>query len=487
MNKLTVRSPCLPYMYGLVKTHKDGNPMRPIISSVGSISYKLSKFLVDILSPLLGKISGSHILNSCNLIDKLNGINISSNSRLVSFDVVSLFTKVPIPNLLDFLHGELENYNLPLCRSVIINLVRLCIVDCKFTFNNEFYMQCFGMAMGNPLSPLLSNIYMEFFERAHLPSFSSFQLHWFRYVDDCLCIVPDFVNVTDILDNLNTKVPSIKFTLEEENNKILPFLDVLIHREHSSLKYSIYRKPTNNLSYIHFYSGHDNKVKMSVFITMFLRCLRVVSPEYFDNEIEIIFDIGKKLGYSTSFIEGCFNKARSIFYKINSSNSTDKFNSPNKLILPYFSKFVNLPRLLKPLNIQVIFKYEHTLFKMIVKNSPDSNCNVIYRIPCSGCNKFYIGQTSKSFDTRIKQHQSCVKKFDNSNALYQHVINYDHRIAWDNANVLVRSKDWISRNILESFIISLSNNINISKGLFSFDPILIDLLRKEFSHLLRKL
>ena len=56
-------TPRLPYMYGLVKTHKPNNPMRPIISSIGSSSYELSKWIGQLLSPYVGTISTSHIVN----------------------------------------------------------------------------------------------------------------------------------------------------------------------------------------------------------------------------------------------------------------------------------------------------------------------------------------------------------------------------------------------------------------------------------------
>ena len=177
-------APSLPYLYGLVKTHKQGNPMRPIISSVGSIAYKLSKFLVKTLSPLLGTISNSHLKNSVDLVDKLNNLAITSDHRMVSFDVTSLFTKVPIDDLLEYLSRILDNYEITIQTPVILKLVKLCIKDCVFTFNGSYYRQIFGMAMGNPLSPLLSNIYMEFFESRLIPSIWMSQISWFRYVDD---------------------------------------------------------------------------------------------------------------------------------------------------------------------------------------------------------------------------------------------------------------------------------------------------------------
>ena len=53
IKQLTISSATLPYMYGLIKTHKPNNPVRPIISSVGSTSYQLSKYLVKLLNLLI--------------------------------------------------------------------------------------------------------------------------------------------------------------------------------------------------------------------------------------------------------------------------------------------------------------------------------------------------------------------------------------------------------------------------------------------------
>ena len=113
---------------------------------------------------------------------------------------------------------------------------------------------------------------MEFFERRYLHTLipPGIDIPWFRYIDDVLYIWPSHLNVDEFLNQLNNLVPSIKFTLETESNKTLPFLDILIHREDSQFKYSIYRKPTNTLSYIHFYSNHCTTVKRSIFQSMYL-------------------------------------------------------------------------------------------------------------------------------------------------------------------------------------------------------------------------
>ena len=101
-----------------------------------------------------------------------------------------------------------------------------------------------------------------------------------------------FVAITDITLVLICLVPSIKFTIEKENDGVISFLDVKIHRKESCLKYEIYCKPTNNLSYVHYYSNHTEKIKISIFSSMFLRAFRIVSPEFFNNEINLVNEIG---------------------------------------------------------------------------------------------------------------------------------------------------------------------------------------------------
>lgn len=66
--------------------------------------------------------------------------------------------------------------------------------------------------MGNPLSPPLSNLDMEFFEKRYLANIIYTPLKWYRHVDDILAVLPTGIGVNDLLSSLNNQVPSIKFT-----------------------------------------------------------------------------------------------------------------------------------------------------------------------------------------------------------------------------------------------------------------------------------
>ena len=471
IKKFCVTSPSLPYMYGLIKTHKENFPARPIISSVGSATYNLSKYLVEILNPLIGTISDAHIKNNVDLLNKLNNVQLNSNVKLISFDVVSLFTKVPIDDMLDYLSEFLDTaeIELPFSNNTLIELIKLCIKDCKFEFNGKYYSQNFGMSMGNPLSPLLSNLYMEFFESRILSTILPENVAWFRYIDDIICIWPDIEDVNSFFNRLNNLVPSIKFTMElEDDNCSLPFLDCRIHRGNNNFKFSIYRKPTNIAAYVHFYSGHSLKIKKSVFTSMFLRAFRICSPEFFDNEIETIRNIGRKLKYPENLLDDAFRMARKTFY----DPKKEPYNTKNMLVLPYNENFKDIPRLLKNFNVNVAFKNNHTIRNMLIKNSPDETKGCVYSIPCNRCDKFYIGQTGKFLEKRLEQHKKSVRYAQENNAVFCHVRDCNHSINWQESKKIAMSNNVLERNIIESSFIkeSFDKNMNISLGMYKLDP-----------------
>ena len=82
-----------PKFYGLPKIHKEGRPLRPIVSSCGSITYPSSKLLSKILGPLVGK-TDHHVLNSKEFVKKVKDERIEEDEVIVSYDVVSLFTSI---------------------------------------------------------------------------------------------------------------------------------------------------------------------------------------------------------------------------------------------------------------------------------------------------------------------------------------------------------------------------------------------------------
>ena len=128
--------------------------------------------------------------------------------------------------------------------------------------------------MGSPLSPILTEIYMtDLVEKALLIS-PYHSVCWYRKVDDTFVILQPDQDPQQLLDHLNAQQPRIKFTIENENNNQLPFLDVLVTRTpNNELSTSVYRKPTHTDQFIHHQSNHPPKVKTGIITTLTRRAM----------------------------------------------------------------------------------------------------------------------------------------------------------------------------------------------------------------------
>ncbi|XP_023707533.1 uncharacterized protein LOC111864490 [Cryptotermes secundus] len=88
-----------PRLYGLPKIHKPDIPLRPIVSIIGSPTYRLAKHLAGLLSTYTGN-GPHHISNSMEFVHTLDSLHVDPYDIMVSFDVVSLFTRVPIKDMI---------------------------------------------------------------------------------------------------------------------------------------------------------------------------------------------------------------------------------------------------------------------------------------------------------------------------------------------------------------------------------------------------
>ena len=96
--------------------------------------------------------------------------------------------------------------------------------------------------MGSPVSPVVANIFMEYVEETAIATSPLPIRFWRRYVDDTFCFLQKS-SVEAVLSHLNSISPSINFTIEQESDNRLPFLDALVTRkEDGSLKVGVYRK-----------------------------------------------------------------------------------------------------------------------------------------------------------------------------------------------------------------------------------------------------
>ena len=158
---------CPPKFYSLPMIHKPDNPLRPIVSSCGSITYGVAKELTKFLKPLVGK-SPHHVNSTQDFVEQAKHIILAPGACLSSYDVSALFTSVPVDPALNIIKDLLEKDHTLKERTVmevsdIILLLEFCLKNTYFSFQDQFYEQVEDAAMGSPISPIVANLYMEYF------------------------------------------------------------------------------------------------------------------------------------------------------------------------------------------------------------------------------------------------------------------------------------------------------------------------------------
>ena len=144
-------------LYGNAKIHKlpesgtvDQLPLCPIVSNIGTASYYLVKQLAKILAPL--SKSEYTVQNTKDFVNFIKPQKIPSNHRLISFDVVSLFTNVPIDATIDIIIRriyEFKEIDTRITKNEMRELMLLCTKNVHFTFNGQTFTQVDGVAMGH--------------------------------------------------------------------------------------------------------------------------------------------------------------------------------------------------------------------------------------------------------------------------------------------------------------------------------------------------
>ena len=82
-------------------------------------------------------------------------------------------------------------------------LVMLCAKNVHFTYDNKVYQQNDGVAMGSPLGPVLSGIFMVELENRLVLTLNDSMTLWRRFADDAITFVKND-SIAYILDQLNS-------------------------------------------------------------------------------------------------------------------------------------------------------------------------------------------------------------------------------------------------------------------------------------------
>ena len=288
-------------------------------------------------------------------------------------------------------------------------LMKISTTSVEFLFNKNIYCQVDGVAMGSPLGPTLANIFVGYHERK-LFSATIRPSTYFRYVDDTFVI---FENTTDyqiFFDKLNNLHPSLKFTMESEENNKLPFLDVLVTKDYDRDQYltAVYRKPTFTGNYIRYESFCHRSRKVSLIKTLTHRALMICSIETLPSELNFLRKMFAENGYPDHLVNKIIRD-----YCSRPSPFFGPRKCPVYIKLPYIGRASdrfadNIKRCVgncfKATTVKVLFSSRPN-FKGLHKDPlpTHTSSKVIYKFLCY-CGSSYVGKSMQTLRKRSKQH-----------------------------------------------------------------------------------
>ena len=97
---------------------------------IGGLTYSIAKFLDNKLKPLVGEIE-SFVKDLSSFFNELKGIRLDLGDNMVSFDVVSLYTNIPINESIEII--------IHITNADTAYLVEISLTSTFFRFEGEFY------------------------------------------------------------------------------------------------------------------------------------------------------------------------------------------------------------------------------------------------------------------------------------------------------------------------------------------------------------
>jgi uncharacterized FlaG/YvyC family protein len=415
------------------------------------------------------------VTNTNEFISNINQTSIEADEHLVSLDVKDLFTNIPINQAIKIVLeriGQSEAFCAStLTESDLKELLTICLQNSYFTFNNKYFRQKTGLPMGNILSPLLSDLYMDQYVKEKLNKIND---KLWRYVDDLFIITKMKEDeIKSYVDELNALNGSIKFTYEFEANKQLNYLDTTLTRntEEKRIDVKWFRKDTASDRLLHYESGHHKSIKLNIIKNMATRIINITKNNKQQQEdLNKLREMLVKSKYPKYLIENSIQSC--LKQNITNTTTTTTAVQSNKikennmefsLTLPYVNGMEVLKRKLEKLKIKLYFSYPkklNSLVTSIIKPQPKS---IIYQIECE-CGLIYNGETKIGLEKRSKQHIQLIKKDDKNTS--SEIVQHHHEKRWQCrfnpqlSFIIDNDTDYRKRKIKEAIYSKVNESIN---------------------------
>ena len=235
-------------MYGLIKTHRVGNPARVITTGC---SKSMETVLFDLGNDLPSRLKD--MTHMPNIVDELNRSNLLSESILVGFDIVNMFPSIDNNFKLKTVFEILESLiNKFLLTQSVIEALEHCLTCNYSLFNNKNYLQTDGTTQGPHMSCSYADLAPATFDN-HALAYNCSPTMWKRFCNDAFEVwshVSAALNLFwDYLNSLDD-TGKIKFMMHVANKNGLELLDLKFKIMEEERSVDVYSEPTNSFKYV---------------------------------------------------------------------------------------------------------------------------------------------------------------------------------------------------------------------------------------------
>ena len=394
---------------------------------------------------------------------------------MASLDVDSLFTSIPLEETIDLCTEKLFTDRDVVCnltRNDFKELLTLATNKSLFLFDNDYYHQKDGVAMGSPLGPTLANAFLCYYEEQWLRDcpVEFAPLYYKRYVDDIFVLFRSPDHVVHFQNYMNSKHASMSFTSECENDGVMPFLDITISKENGAFTTSVYHKPTFTGLYTHADSCIPYSYKMGLILTLIHRYYMICST-YSSLHIELGYlkIVLLKNRYPLHLIDKCI---RLFFDKI-FGDRTVRLTAEKKtlsIVLPFLgskrssevkkhlSNMVN--KSISACKLRVIFRSPKKISNMLPFKDkiPDFlQSHLVYKFKC-GCNSTYHGLCERHTWVRWSDHLSMSwrtgkKIVGVQSEIKEHLKDCNSTVDYKNFEIITKEENSFLLRVKESLLI----------------------------------
>ena len=233
---------------------------------------------------------------------------------IVTLDVSSLYANIPHEEGIEACRAALEKRtNCQPATSDLCDLMRLILTKNAFSFDDKWYLQIQGTAMGTKMAPSYANLFMASLESRFLKNQPLTPLVWWRFIDDIFSIWTHGRPALDcFLHELNSFHQTISFTFSILDVEGV-FLDARVYIKAANWESDLYVKPTDRHQYLHQESCHPPHVTPAIPYGQALRLRRICSEDA--NLEKHLRDLKRHFqarGYDSEAVKEGINRARVV-------------------------------------------------------------------------------------------------------------------------------------------------------------------------------